>query len=710
MKNRMKTLMVGAAVLALGLPAGLASAQEDGECLNEGCTLTALFQVEPGLSASGFAGTVAPRYGTWGFDMEGRDTSVSAGDGFFRHANGGYLDRLEIPADRTSYGSFNLLRELSDNRLRGLVDGFLADTSLAATSDEGKIANLYRSYMDEARLEALDAQPLQPFLKAIRAADTHEKLAAYMGSVQGRAGSSFFGFSIGDDAKNPEQYITYVGQSGLGLPNRDYYLDPLYADKKEKYQAYVARMLTLIGWDNPEQHAIDIVAMETRIAAGHWTPVENRDRDRTYNAMTPAELTAMAPGFDWAGFMNAAGLSEVQNLVVRQNTALPKIATVFSEAPVATLQAWQAFHTADEAAPLMSKRFVDAQWEFRSRDLSGQPQQRTREKRGISFSEGVLGEALGRAYVAEYFPPESKVKMDELVANLRLAMANRIRGLEWMGEDTKREALAKLDQFGVKIGYPEKWRDWSGLEVRADDLFGNSDRSGQFRWAYDLARLGRPVDELEWGFTAQTVNASYSSTKNEITFPAAILQPPFFDPNADPAVNYGGIGGVIGHEIGHGFDDQGRKSDGSGTLREWWTPADEERFEARTAMLGAQYDAYQPLPGYNVKGGLTMGENIGDLAGVTLALEAYRLSLDGQPSPVLDGTTGDQRVFYGWAQVWRSKYRDAAMQQLVATDPHSPPAFRVVGPARNMDAWYEAFGVQADDDYYLAPDARVRLW
>ena len=397
-------------------------------------------------------------------------------------------------------------------------------------------------------------------------------------------------------------------------------------------------------------------------------------------------------------------------MIVAQDTAVPKIAAIYAETPIETLQAWQAFHTVDRSASRLSKRFSDAQWGFRSRDLSGQPEQRSRDKRAISFTEGALGEAVGRQYVAEYFPAESKAKMDELVANLRVALADRIEGLEWMGAETKVQAQDKLRKFTVKIGYPNKWRDYSALEIRPDDLFGNGERANVFRWNYQLGRMDGPVDKEEWGMTPQTVNAYYNSTNNEIVFPAAILQPPFFDPDADPAVNYGAIGGVIGHEIGHGFDDQGRKSDGDGVLRDWWTPTDAANFTARTDVMDSQYAEYEPVAGYKIRPGLTRGENIGDLAGITLGLEGYRASLDGQASPTIDGTTGDQRVFFGWAQVWQSKMRDEAAKQQVATDPHSAAEFRVVGPLRNVDAWYEAFDVQPGQAYYLAPGDRVRLW
>ncbi|HRO32806.1 MAG TPA: M13-type metalloendopeptidase [Brevundimonas sp.] len=707
-----RLLVVGAALGALMIPA--AASAHDGDahdhaCLDETCNIVSLFQdADPNMP--GWQGTSAPRYGTWGFDLAGRDTSATPGDDFFRYANGLAFDAIEIPSDRTNYGSFAMLRELSDNRIKGMIDALVARNDLTPGSDEAKVADAYRSYMDEARIEALDAQPLQPYLAAIRAADTHEKMAVYMGQTQGQAGSSIFGTGISIDLKEPTRYVTSMGQGGLGLPNRDYYLDARYADKKEKYQAYIARMLEMIGWDDPAGSAEAVMAFENRIAEAHWTVVESRDRVRTYNDYTPARLAEEAPGFDFGGYLNAAGLGAIERLIVRQNTAIPRIAAIYAETPIEVVQAWQAFHTVDDSAARLSRRFSDAQWEFRSRDLSGQPEQRARDKRAVSFAEGALGEAMGRLYVAEYFPAESKAQMEELVANLRRALSHRIDNLTWMGPETKAAAQEKLEKFTVKIGYPNKWRDYSGLDIRGDDLFGNVERIGRFNWQYQLGRMNGPVDKDEWGMTPQTVNAYYNSANNEIVFPAGILQPPFFDPRADPAVNYGGIGGVIGHEIGHGFDDQGSRSDGDGVLRDWWTPEDRANFVALTTRLGAQYDQFETLPGYHVQGAFTMGENIGDAAGVAVGLDAYHLSLNGQPAPVIDGTTGDQRFFYGWAQVWNSRYRDEALKQQVATDPHSPARFRVIGPVRNVDAWYDAFGVQPGSTYYLPPEERVRIW
>ncbi|MDO9078176.1 MAG: M13-type metalloendopeptidase, partial [Brevundimonas sp.] len=541
----MKKLLIGAALGALLLPASMASAQVTGDghdhgCIDESCTVFELFQAPAdGATVLGYQGTETPRYGTWGFDLAGRDTAVRPGDSFMRYANGAALDRLEIPSDRTSYGSFALLRELSDNRVKAMIEALVARTDLVPGSDEQKIADAYRSYMDEARIEALDDQPLRPYLAAIRAANTHDAMAVYMGQTQGRVGSSIFGTGISIDQKAPNRYVVSTGQSGIGLPNRDYYLDARWAEKKVLYQAYVARMLEMIGWENPAAAAEAIVAFETRIAEAHWTPIQNRNRDETYNEYTIARLAEEAPGFAWQDYYTAVGVGEVPRLIVRQDTAMAPIAAIYAGTPIDVIQAWQAFHSVDDAAPRLSRRFADAQWEFRSRDLQGQPMQRSRDKRGISFAEGMLGEAVGRQYVAEYFPPAYRAQMEELVANLRTALGNRIPNYDWMSAETQAAALEKLAKFTVKIGYPDKWRDYSALEVRPEDLFGNTERAGVFQWQYQLNRLNDPVDKDEWGMTPQTVNAYYNSANNEIVFPAAILQPPFFDPNGDPAVNYG---------------------------------------------------------------------------------------------------------------------------------------------------------------------------
>jgi putative endopeptidase len=658
------------------------------------------------------ATTTAQRFGTWGVDLNGMDPSVKPGDDFFRYVNGKWAATSQIPADKTSFGAFMILRDLSDSRVHAILDRWAADRNLKAGTDEAKVAALYRTYLDEATAEKLDAKPIQPELDAIRAAKTREDVARLMGRANVTFGSSFVAPFVSEDAKNPNQYALYLSQSGLGLADREFYLRDNFKPQKERYQQYVADMLRLAGWNEPEQSAADVVAMETKLAAAHWTRAEGRDRDKTYNPMTVAQLEQSAPRFPWSVYFREAGLAKADRAIVRQNTALPKIANIFATTPLDTLKAWQAFQTVDNAAPLLSKRFVNAEWEFRSKFLTGAKEQRPRWKRAIGSAENAMGEAIGRTYVAEYFPPESKAKMEKLVSDLRTAMKGRIESLQWMTPETKARAVEKLAKFGVKIGYPSKWRDYSALDIHEGDLVGNVSRAAKFDWNYEVNRIGKRSDDAEWGMTPQTVNAYYSSTKNEIVFPAAILQPPFFDPNADAAVNYGAIGGVIGHEITHGFDDQGRKSDGEGALRDWWTAEDAAKFEAQTKKLGQQYEsiAFPQLPGLHITGGLTMGENIADLGGILLALDAYKVSLNGKPAPVLDGFTGTQRVFLGWGQVWRTMMRDDALRQLITTDPHSPGMIRAFAPLRNVDAWYEAFGVKEGDANYVKPEERVRIW
>ena len=646
--------------------------------------------------------------GAWGFDLAGRDTSVSPGTDFFQYANGAYMKTLVIPPDRSRYGTFDALAALSERQVHAVMDAAAANK--AATGDEARVAAFYKSYMDEARVEALDAKPLARDLAAIKAAKSRVAIAALMG----RANSSFYGgvFQAGIqvDAKAPTKYAVVLEQAGLGLPDRDYYLEAGFADKKAKYQAYVAQMLKMVGWADADAQAKAIVDMETRIAEASWTLTQQRDPVKGYTPMTPAALAAAAPGFPWATFLQAANVGGAGRVIVDESTAFPKIAKIYAETPVATLQAWEAFNVADSAAPFLSSRFVSANFEFRAKTLSGQPQQRPRWKRAASTLNGAIGEAVGRLYVAAYFPPESKAKMETLVAELRAALHARIERVTWMSPQTKARALEKLDKFGVKIGYPAHWRDYSALTLSPTDLAGNVVRANTFEWNRQVKRLNGPVDRDEWGMTPQRVNAYYNPTRNEIVFPAAILQPPFFDPRADMAVNYGGIGGVIGHEMTHGFDDEGRQFAGDGSLSDWWAPEDAAKFKVQSDRLGAQYSAFEPLPGFHVKGEQTMGENIADLGGVLLGLDAYHLSLHGQPAPVLDGVTGDQRVFFGWAQVWRGASRDDALKQQIVSDPHSPPHERVIGPMRNVDAWYDAFGVKPGDAEYIPPEQRVRIW
>jgi len=706
----MKQYVIAGFALALGLALSFPlSAQGLHSCVDELCTVRTLLDTtqEPG----GPATIEAPRLGDWGIDIAGMDRSVAPGADFFAFVNGTWARTTAIPPDRSSYGGFALLRDLSEARVRRLVESYEPGDPPTG-GERAKVATFYRSFMDERTVDTLDAKPLAPLLAAIVKASSKEDIARSMGQAIGGFGRSFFGPAVTDDRKNPDFYALHLAQSGLGLSDRELYLDGRFATLKERYQAYVGGLLGMIDWPEPDKAAADIVAMERAIAEAHWTRAESRDRDKTYNLMSVADLQRDAAPFPWPIFFEAAGVHAAERVIVAQRSAFPKLAAIFAKADLATLKAWQAFHTVDGAAPLLSRRFVDAHFDFRSRFLQGQPEQRERWKRGVAVVENAMGEAIGRDYVELYYPPESKAIMDEMVTNIRSAMRKRIEGLDWMGPATKAQALEKLQHFGLKIGHPETWRDYSALEIRNGDLFGNAERARRFEWDFRRQRIARPVDRGEWSMTPQTVNAYYSPVKNEIVFPAAILQPPFFDPKADPAVNYGGIGAVIGHEVTHGFDDQGRKSDGKGLLRDWWTAEDATRFEAQATRLGAQYEAYTfpTLPDMRINARVAMGENIADLGGVLLGLEAYRELLRGKPAPVGDGFTGDQRLFMGWAQVWRTLWRDEALRQQIVNGPHSPGQIRAFAPLRNVDAWYEAFDVKPGDPLYLAPEDRVRIW
>ena len=649
-----------------------------------------------------------PHFPPWGFDLAGRDTAVTPGDDFYAYADGTYVKNLQIPPDRARFGNFDALSALSEDRLHTLLDKASGDSD--PMSEPGKVGAFYRAYLDEHRTEALGARPLAPELAQIRAADSRSAIAALMG----RGAKSFFGSvfetDIGVDAKDPQHYAVYLGQGGLGLPDRDYYLEPSFAAQKAAYQAYVAQMLHLADWPDADAQAQAIVEMETQIAKVSWTIAQDRDPTKTYNPMTPQALAATAPGFDWAAFLQGADLDSAKRVVVAEDTALPAIAKIFAATPVQTLQAWEAFNVVDSAAPYLSHDFIDARFQFRNKTLSGQKELRPRWKRAVNAVDADMGEAVGKLYVAAYFPADSKAKMEALVGNIRAALRGRIQRVAWMSDATKARALQKLSMLTVKIGYPSKWRDYTALQISDSDLFGDVERSSAFEWRRKVKRLYQVVDRTEWGITPQTVNAYYNPTRNEIVFPAAILQPPFFDPAADPAVNYGGIGAVIGHEITHGFDDQVRHFDGTGTLADWWAPEDNAKFVAQTKILGAQYSAFEPIPGAHVKGDQTMGENIADLGGILLALDAYHASLDGKPAPVVDGLTGDQRLFLGFAQIWRSAIRPDALRRQLVSDPHSPEVDRVDGTLRNVDAWYAAWNVKPGDALYLAPDQRVRIW
>ena len=657
---------------------------------------------------AGAAVSAKPELGDWGFDLSGRDTSVAPGASFFDYANWSYVKALTSPQDRSRYGAFDALSARSEERVRDILQAAAADK--AAVGEEALIGAFFRAYMDESRVEALGAKPLEPKLAAIRGATDRSALAAEMGEAAKSFYGTLFAQGIGPDPKDPTHYVAFLAQHGLGLPDRDYYLQPSFAEKKAAYQTYVAETLKRVDWPDAESQAKAIVELETRIAEASWPKAEGRDPVKTYNPMTPAELEAVAPGFDWKAFLAAADLGGAPRVVVGQKSAFPKLAAIWAATPLTTLKAWQAYKVVDSASPYLSKSFDEAYFAFHGKTLSGQPQERPRWKRAAGELDQDVGEAVGKVYVAKYFPASSKATMEALIGDLRQALAARIQRVTWMSPATKQKALQKLSMLTVKVGYPSKWRDYSALKVNANDLFGDVERAQAFEWARQVKRLGGPVDRTEWGMTPQTVNAYYNPSMNEIVFPAAILQPPFFDPGADPAVNFGGIGGVIGHEMTHGFDDQGRQFDGTGALIDWWAPDDAAKFKVQTARLGAQYSAFEVAPGAHVNGDLTMGENIADLGGLLLGLDAYHMSLKGQPAPVIDGLTGEQRVFLGWAQVWRSAIRPDEARRRLVIDPHSPSQFRVNGVVRNIDAWYDAFGVKPGDALYVAPDQRVKIW
>jgi len=648
----------------------------------------------------------APTFGKWGIDLTARDPHVKPGDDFFSYANGNWLAKTEIPADQASTSTGYELYNLTQNQLRALIE---ASASNPTTPTAAQIGGLYKSFMDEAAVEAIDAKPLASDLAAIEAVRSKDEFVALMGKTATNVGISLFGADVDSDAKKPVSTL-YLIQGGLGMPDRDYYLTDQFKDKKEAYEAYITRTFVLIKDATPEAKAKLVLAFETEIARASWPAAERRDIDKIYNPMTVDALQSYAPEVNWRSYLTGAGLNDLANLVVAENTAVQKMARLFADTPLETLKAWETFHWVSGASPYLSKRFVDSRFDFVEKALSGTPAQRPRWKRGVSLVNGRLGEAVGKEYVARYFPPTSKAKMETLVANLKTSMAARIRNAAWMSGQTKDQALDKLSKMEVMVGYPAKWRDYSTLKIDPADLYGNVERSIAFEAAYQFKKIGKPVDKAEWVMTPQTVNAYNGGLENKIVFPAGILQPPLFNPDADPAVNYGGIGAVIGHEITHGFDDQGRKIDATGALRDWWTPEDAKRFMTETEKLAGQFDTYEGVPGMPINGKLTLGENIADLGGLLVAIDAYHTSLGGEAAPVLDGLTGDQRLFLGYAQAWRDKTRDDALRAQMASDPHSPSKFRVIGPIRNVDSWYASFDVTPNDKYYLKPDDRVHVW
>lgn len=652
-----------------------------------------------------------PTFGAYGFDNAGKDASIKPGDNFFSYANGTWLKNTPIPADRSNYGMFTFLDDLSKQRTREIIEA--AATSGGAPGTEAqKVGDYYKAFMDEKAIEAKGLTPLKADLDAIEAVQNTADLMRRFAVNARRFENTPFVTFVYIDEKQPDTHIPYLSQGGLGLPDRDMYdkSKAQFEAVRTGYKQHIANMLKLAGISDADAKAAAIYALEEKIAAVHWTRVENRDSQKTYNKMTPAELAKLAPGIDWGVWLEGVGLKGVPGLNVNQPSAYAGIAKLVSSEPVSVWKDYLTFHALSDAAPQLPKAFVDENFAFYGKTLTGTPQIKDRWKRGVDGVTGAMGEAVGKLYVTKYFSPETKARAEELVKNLLVAMGKRLDNLAWMSPETKAKAKEKLATYNPKIGYPSQWRDYSKLDVKSDDVLGNARRAQQFEYNRLLAKIGNPVDRAEWGMTPMEVNAYYNPTLNEIVFPAAILQPPFFDPNADDAVNYGGIGAVIGHEISHGFDDQGSQYDAKGALKNWWTDADKAKFKAATDKLVGQYDKYCPFEGQCVKGALTLGENIADLAGLTVAYDAYQLSLKGKPAKTIDGATSDQRFYYGWAQVWRRSYRDQELKNRLVTDPHSPSEYRANGIVRNMDRWYNAFDVKQGDKLYLPSPERIKIW
>jgi putative endopeptidase len=647
--------------------------------------------------------TPKPQYGRYGFDETGMDRSVAPGQDFYAFNNGAWTKATSIPSDRSNYGMFSVLDDLSKDRTKQILEGEKADPN-------SKIGRAYVSYLDEATANAKGLEPIRPWLAKISALKSKAGYAALCAEADRMGISVPFASGIAQDDKNPDTYIYQMYQSGLGMSDRDYYLDKSdrFVKARVAYLQHLENVFTIAGEPNAKARAQALMAFETRIATVHWNKVDSSDSVKTYNKTNIAALQKAAPGFDFAGFIKNQGVNTT-DLLYAQPSAIKAMARLIGNAPLGVLKDALLIRSLDGYSDYLSDDIAKESFAFYGTALSGTPEMEPRWKRAVNFTEGSLGDELGKAYVAKFYPPETKAAVDTLVKNILAAMGRRIDNLGWMTPATKVKAQKKLANFTTKIGYPDRWRDYADLDIKADDLFGNAVRVNQFDHQYAIGKLGKPIYRWEWQMTPMTINAYANFSMNEIVFPAAILQPPFFDPNADPAINYGGIGAVIGHETSHHFDDQGAKYDENGRLSDWWTPEDVKAFEAAGKKLIAQYDAYEPLPGQKINGEFTLGENIGDLAGLTIAYDAYKASLGGKEAPVIDGTTGDQRFFMGWAQVWRRNYREKNLSQRLTTDPHSPAVQRV-WVVRNLDSWYSAFQPQANQALYLKPEDRVRIW
>jgi putative endopeptidase len=666
------------------------------------------------VHAAGSGAKGKPQLGSFGVDLSAQDKSVKPGDDFNRYVSGHWLDTYQLKDYETSFGSFNMLRDQSEAQVHAIIESLRQRKDLAPGSDAQKLRDYYASYMDRAARDVAGIAPLKPVLDKIAAIDSKGALVDAFGASDLDGTTAPLRFGVDLDRKDPDKYLVGLRVGGLGLPDRDYYLNPdaRFVGIRTAYVSHIERMLGFAGVKDAKARAQAVLALETELAKPQWERAQLRDRDKTYNVASFAELGKQYPGYDWAAQAKAQGLPALDRVNVITPSAVEPVVQVIERTPLPVWRDYLTFHAVRNNATLLSREIDDAAFAFNGTVLSGQKAQRDDWKRAVAAVTGSdgLGDAMGKLYVEKHFSPQSKAAMQALVENLRKALRSNIEKIDWMGDATKAEAYRKLSTFRPKVGYPDKWRDYGSVSIVPGDLMANVMQLRRYGRNDQVRRIGTRPDRDEWFMTPQTVNAYYNSTFNEIVFPAGILQAPFFDLNADPAVNYGGIGAVIGHEMGHGFDDQGSKSDSAGIQRNWWTDADRAGFEQRTKALGAQYNAFCPLPGQCVNGALTMGENIGDLGGISMAYTAYQLSLGGKPAPVIDGLTGDQRFFLSWGQIWKGKYRDEALLNLIKTNPHSPSQYRANGPLRNFDPWYRAFDVKPEDKMFVAPEQRVRIW